>query len=96
MDSLTLKPQVNKIDNISLCESVDTNALIKLIHSSLLKPTVSKWKAQNFTSEKQQLTKYLSLIKHGTATVHYQKCVGSLWGRSNPDGMVSTKGIIRD
>jgi hypothetical protein len=91
MDNLTLQPIASKINNITLFEKVDVNALTKLIHSSLLKPTLSKWKAFNFTSEKQQLSKYLTLISHGTAKIHYQKCEGSVWGRSNPDGMVSCR-----
>lgn len=96
MDNLTLQPIASKINNITLFEKVDVNALTKLIHSSLLKPTLSKWKAFNFTSEKQQLSKYLTLINHGTAKIHYQKCEGSVWGRSNPDGMVSLFAIRKE
>jgi len=96
MDNLTLQPVDSKINNITLFEKVDVNALTKLIHSSLLKPTLSKWKAFNFTSEKQQLSKYLTLISHGTAKIHYQKCEGSVWGRSNPDGMVSLFAIRKE
>ena len=62
MDNLTLQPSANKLHDITLYEKVDVNALTKLIHSSLLKPTLSKWKQFNYTSEKQQLTKYLALI----------------------------------
>lgn len=62
MDNLTLQPHANKLHDITLYEKVNVNALSKLIHSSLLKPTLSKWKQFNYTSEKQQLTKYLSLI----------------------------------
>jgi len=89
MDNLTLQPRLSKLHGISLHERVDVNALTKLIHSSLLKPTLSKWKQFNYTSEKQQLTKYINLIQQGLATVQYHKCDGSDWGRSNPDGMVS-------
>ena len=96
MNGLTLQPYVSKIHNITLFEKVDVNSLTKLIHSSLLKPTLSKWKQFNYTSEKQQLTKYLSLIQHGIASVHYQKCNGSLWGRSNPDNMVSLFSMRRE
>jgi phage/plasmid-associated DNA primase len=89
MDNLTLQPRLSKLHSITLHERVDVNALTKLIHSSLLKPMLSKWKQFNYTSEKQQLTKYIKLIQHGIATVNYHKCDGSDWGRSNPDGMVS-------
>ena len=89
MNNLTLQPQPNQLHGITLYEKVDVNALTKLIHSSLLKPTISKWKQFNYTSEKQQLTKYLGLIQHGLATIKYHKCGESVWGRSNPDGMVS-------
>ena len=95
MDNLTLQPIVSKINNITLFEKVDVNALTKLIHSSLLTPTISKWKQFNYTSEKQQLSKYLTLIRHGNAKIHYQKCDGSFWGRSNPDGMISLFSIRR-
>jgi hypothetical protein len=62
MDSLTLLPTSNVLNGITLREKCDVSALRKLIHSSLLKPTLSKWKQHTYTSEKQQLTKYLSLI----------------------------------
>jgi phage/plasmid-associated DNA primase len=96
MDNLTLQPHPNKLHNITLHEKVDVNALTKLIHSSLLKITISKWKQFNFTSEKQQLTKYLNLIQHGIATIHYQKSNGSVWGRSNPDNMVALFSIRKE
>lgn len=96
MENITLQPRISKLHNIILHEKVNVNALTKLIHSSLLKPTLSKWKQFNYTSEKQQLTKYLSLIQHGIATVHYHKCGESIWGRSNPDGMVSLFSIRRE
>ena len=89
MDSLTLQPVVCALNNLTLFEKVDVNALNKLIHSSLLKPTLSKWKQFNYTSEKQQLNKYLSLISGGNASIKYNKCGESVWGRSNPNGMVS-------
>ena len=89
MDNLTLQPRPNKLHNITLSEKVNVNALTKLIHGSLLKSTLSKWKGFCFSSEKQQLTKYLSLINHGIATVNYKKSNDSLWGRSNPVNMVS-------
>jgi len=95
MENITLQPRISKLHDIILHEKVNVNALTKLIHSSLLKPTLSKWKQFNYTSEKQQLTKYLSLIQHGIATVHYHKCGESVWGRSNPDGMVSLFSIRR-
>ena len=69
MDSLTLQPVVCALNNLTLFEKVDVNALNKLIHSSLLKPTLSKWKQFNYTSEKQQLNKYLSLISGGNASI---------------------------
>jgi phage/plasmid-associated DNA primase len=96
MDHLTLQPRPNKLHNITLSEKVNVNALTKLIHGSLLKSTVSKWKEFCFSSEKQQLTKYLSLINHGIATVNYKKSNDSLWGRSNPVNMVSLFAIRRE
>jgi hypothetical protein len=67
MDNLTLRPIASKLHDITLYEKVDVNALRKLIHSSLLNPTLSKWKQFNYTSEKQQLSKYLSLIQNNLA-----------------------------
>jgi P4 family phage/plasmid primase-like protien len=89
MESLTLQPTKNVLNGITLKEKCDVSALRKLIHSSLLKPTLSKWKQHNYTSEKQQLTKYLSLIGGNTATVQYNKVDKQCWGRSNPNDMVS-------
>ncbi len=89
MESLTLTPQSNCLHGLILHERVDANALNKLIHSSLLKENVSKWKQQCYTSEKQQLIKYASLIKNGTATVQYCKADGTSWGRCNPKNMAS-------
>jgi phage/plasmid-associated DNA primase len=96
MDNLTLQSRPNKLHNITLSEKVNVNILTKLIHSSLLKSTLSKWKGFCFSSEKQQLTKYLSLINHGIATVNYKKSNDSLWGRSNPANMVSLFAIRRE
>ena len=95
MDNLTLQPRLSKLHGITLHESVDVNSLTKLIHTSLLKPTLSKWKQFNYTSEKQQLTKYITLIQQGLATVHYHKCDGSDWGRSNPDGASASSPGVR-
>lgn len=89
MDSLTLLPTTNVLNGITLREKCDVSALRKLIHSSLLKPTLSKWKQHTYTSEKQQLTKYLSLIGGNIATVQYNKVDKQCWGRSNPNDMVS-------
>jgi hypothetical protein len=96
MDSLTLQPHASRLNNLICHERVDVNALSKLIHSSLLKPIKSKWKLSYFSSEKQQLTKYLSLIKHGYAVVHYEKYSGSVWGRCNPNNMNSLFGLRRE
>lgn len=89
MESLTLQPTKNVLNGITLKEKCDVSALRKLIHSSLLKPTLSKWKQHNYTSEKQQLTKYLSLIGGNIASVQYNKVDKQCWGRSNPNDMVS-------
>jgi hypothetical protein len=89
MQSLTLAPHINGLNGLTLHERVDINALNKLIHSSLLKENVSKWKQLCYTSEKQQLTKYASLVKNGKATVQYFKVDGTSWGRCNPKYMVS-------
>ena len=96
MENLTLQMRTSKLHDITLYEKVNVNALTKLINGSLLKPTLSKWKQFNYTSEKQQLMKYLSLIHHGVAIIHYHKCGESNWGRSNPDGMVSLFSIRRE
>ncbi len=89
MDSLTLQPHNNALNGIVLHEKCNVSALRKLIHSTLLKPTVSKWKQHVYTSEKQQLTKYLTLIGGNTATVQYNKVDNQCWGRCNPNDMVS-------
>lgn len=95
MQSLTLSPQHCSLHGLTLHERIDVNALHKLINSCLLKENISKWKRHSYTSEKQQLEKYATLIKNGVASVQYFKSkvkvndVEQSWGRCNPANMVS-------
>ena len=61
--SLIAVQKKSKLDKLILYEKIDTNLLNKLITSSLLQEIENDLTKNTFKHEKEQLTKYLSLIK---------------------------------
>jgi hypothetical protein len=84
--NLTLQPQKNELDGISLREPVNLQILDKCIHSDLLLENCRNPMAHyHYTNEKTQLLKYRDIIKSGFADVNYNRSKGCKFGRSNPD-----------
>ena len=63
--SLKMSPSNNCLDGITLYEPIDENILEKLINSTLLKDNFNNpYSSRFFSTEKQQLLKYKSIIKY--------------------------------
>ena len=83
--SLTLSPQSNVLDGIVLYEPIDAVILDKLIYSDLLRVEFNnKNAAILYDNEKQQLTKYKSMMIDGRVPVKYTRPKNNPFGRSNP------------
>lgn len=93
---LNISQSKNSLDGITLREHVDEISLDKLINSTLLKDNISnKYSARLYTTEKQQLIKYKSLIKNGFAIISYNRSKIP-YGRSNPDNSLGLFSIRRE
>ena len=94
--NLTISPSNNSLDGITLYEPVDVNILEKLINSTLLKDNFNNpFSGRFFSTEKQQLLKYKSLIKDGKAVINYNRSKNP-YGRSNPDNALGLYSIRRE
>ena len=82
---LTLTVHESILDNLTLKEPINTDILIKLINSDLLKKSFKNPLVEFFyCNEKDQLEDYKNLIKDDKAYVTYKKPEGMKFGRSNP------------
>jgi len=94
--NLKISPSQNCLDGITLYEPIDENILDKLINSKLLKDNFNNpFSSTFFSTEKQQLLKYKSIIKDGKAIVNYNRSKNP-YGRSNPDGALGLYSIRRE
>lgn len=94
--SLKISSTENCLDGITLYEPIDENILEKLINSTLLKDNFNNpYSSRFFSTEKQQLLKYKSIIKDGKAVVNYNRSKNP-YGRSNPDGALGLYSIRRE
>jgi phage/plasmid-associated DNA primase len=94
--SLKISSYENCLDGITLCEPIDENILEKLINSKLLKDNFNNpFSARFFTTEKQQLLKYKSIVKDGKAIVNYNRSKIP-YGRCNPDNALGLYSIRRE
>ena len=83
--SLIINPKNSLLDKIILYETIDTELLKKLINSSLLKQTFNNpFSNICFDNEKEQLLKYLCLIKNNKAKIQYKRAKNINYGRVCP------------
>lgn len=96
--SITIEPQSNILDGITLYERVDKSTLMKLINSTLLKTTFNnKYAKKLYQNEKQQLIRYASLIDDkGRIPITYTKNSNNKYGRSNPSHALGLYPIRRE
>ena len=72
--NLTIELKPNQLNNINLIEEVPTDILKLLINSTLLKQTFNNpFSSTKYDNEKQQLEKYLKLVKDGKASINYKQ-----------------------
>ena len=94
---LTIEPQVNKLNNIKLIETVPTDILKLLINSSLLKQQFNNpFSSICFDNEKQQLEKYLKLVKNNEASITYTQTKNIKYGRVCPKNALGLFSIRRE
>ena len=94
--NLTIEQKPNQLHNITLYESVPTPTLKLLISSSLLKETFNNpFSSISYDNEKQQLEKYLKLIKDNKATVNYKQA-DIKYGRVFPKNSLGLFSIRRE
>lgn len=96
--TITITPQANVLDGITLYERVDKSTLMKLCSSTLLKTTFNNKQAKKiFQNEKQQLERYASLIDDkGRIPITYTKNPNNKYGRSNPSHALGLYPIRRE
>lgn len=83
--SLILESKNSLLDKLILYETIDIELLKKLISSSLLKQTFNNpFSNICFDNEKDQLIKYLALIKNGKAKIQYKRPKNINYGRVSP------------
>ena len=84
--SITIEPQSNVLDGITLYERVNKSTLMKMCNSTLLKTTFNNTFASTiYQNEKQQLDRYASLIDDkGRIPITYSRNANNQYGRSNP------------
>lgn len=94
--NLKITNSENCLDGITLYEPIDESILEKLINCKLLKDNFNNpFSSRFFTTEKQQLLKYKSIIKDGYAVVNYNRSKNP-YGRSNPDNALGLYSIRRE
>jgi len=82
---LIIESKNSSLDKLILYETIDIELLKKLISSSLLKKTFNNpFSNICFDNEKEQLIKYLALIKNGKAKIQYKRPKNINYGRVNP------------
>jgi phage/plasmid-associated DNA primase len=96
--SITIKPQANVLDGITLYERVDKSTLMKVCNSTLLKTTFNnKFARKIYQNEKQQLDRYASLIDDkGRIPITYNRNANNKYGRSNPPHALGLYPIRRE
>ena len=95
--SLTIETKINKLTNIKLIETVPTDILKLLINSSLLKQQFNNpFSTICFDNEKQQLEKYLKLVKNNEAIITYTQTKNTKYGRVFPKNAVGLFSIRRE
>jgi len=95
---LKLDSRVSKLDNINLNEPIDVNILRKLINSDLLQVINNPMCKKYYENEKEQLTKYSSIIHDGFANICYKQSKNIQIGRVLPNkglGLFSFRRSIR-
>ncbi len=83
---MNLQPQASVLNDITLKEIINTQALDKLIRSDLLLDVLHSPNAQHsHPHERDQLWEYRKLVKNSRAVVSYKMTKGMKYGRCNPD-----------
>ena len=97
--SLTTESKDCILDKLTLYETIDIKILNKLISSSLLKQTFNNpFSTIYYENEREQLKKYLLLIKDNKAKVQYTRAKNINYGRVSPKnalGLFSFRREIR-
>ena len=94
--SLTIEQKPNQLNNITLYEEVPTDILKLLINSSLLKQAFNNpFSSICYDNEKQQLEKYLKLVKDGKASIKYKQA-DIKYGRVFPKSSLGLFSIRRE
>ena len=94
--NLTIEVKPNQLNNINLIEEIPTDILKLLINSTLLKQTFNNpFSSTKYDNEKQQLEKYLKLVKDGKATVNYKQS-NIKYGRVFPKNSLGLFSIRRE
>ena len=93
--SLTADQKSTKLDKLILYETIDINLLNKLISSTLLQEITKKYTKNTFKHEREQLKKYLSLIKDGKAKIQYQRSKNINYGRVFPNNSIGLHNFRR-
>ena len=86
---LTIEPKKNELNNIKLIEKIPMETLNLLINSSLLKQQFNNpFSSICFDNEKQQLEKYLKLVKTNEASITYKQTKNNKFGRVFPKSAI--------
>ena len=94
--NLTIEMKPNQLSNITLIETIPTTTLKLLINSTLLKETFNNpFSSISFSNERQQLEKYLKLVKDGEASVQYKQA-DLKYGRVFPKNSLGLFSIRRE
>ena len=94
--NLTIEQKPNQLNNITLVETVSTDILKSLINSSLLKQTFNNpFSSTKYDNEKQQLEKYLKLVKDNKASINYKQA-NIKYGRVFPKNSLGLFSIRRE
>jgi len=95
--SLIVESKNSSLDKLILYETIDVELLKKLISSSLLKQTFNNpFSNICFDNEKEQLIKYLALIKNGKAKIQYKRPKNINYGRVSPNNALGLFSIRRE
>jgi len=95
--SLIVESKNSSLDKLILYETIDVELLKKLISFSLLKQTFNNpFSNICFDNEKEQLIKYLALIKNGKAKIQYKRPKNINYGRVSPLNALGLFSIRRE
>jgi hypothetical protein len=95
--SLIVESKNSSLDKLILYETINVKLLKKLISSSLLKQTFNNpFSNICFDNEKEQLIKYLALIKNGKAKIQYKRPKNINYGRVSPINALGLFSIRRE